>query len=72
VETLHSNRAVTPEEGSAETLVRGVNRLRFGRPRNRGFIPDRDKIFISFLRASRPALGPTEPPNEWVPAGTLS
>lgn len=72
METLHSNRAVTPEEGSSETLVRGVNRLRFGRPRSRGFIPDRDKILISFLRAYRPALGPTEPPNEWVPTGTLS
>jgi len=66
VETLHSNRALTPEEGYAETLVREVNSLRFGRPRNRGSVPDRDKIFISFLRASRPALGPTEPPNEWV------
>ena len=72
METLHLKRALSPEKGSAETLVRGVNRLRFGRPRNRGSILDRDKIFISFLRASRPAQGPSEPPIEWVPAGTLS
>jgi hypothetical protein len=36
----------------------------------RGSIPGRDKIFL-FSIASRPALGPTQRPIQWVP-GALS
>jgi hypothetical protein len=34
----------------------------------RGSIPDRCKIFL-FSKTSRPAVGPTQPPTQWVPGG---
>jgi hypothetical protein len=42
-----------------------------GRPGDRGSIPGRGEIFFSVARVSRPALGPTQPPVQWVP-GVLS
>jgi hypothetical protein len=40
--------------------------LRPGRPRGRSSSPGRVKIFL-FSTASRPVLGPTQPPIQWVP-----
>jgi hypothetical protein len=39
--------------------------LRAGRPRSPGSIPCRDRGF--FWSQSRPALGPTYPPIQWIP-----
>jgi hypothetical protein len=44
--------------------------LRAGRPRGRSSSPDRLKNFL-FSMTSRPALGSTQPPIQWVP-GALS
>jgi hypothetical protein len=41
-----------------------------GRPGDRGSIPGGDKGFFLYP-VSRPALGPTQPPVQWVP-GVLS
>jgi hypothetical protein len=38
---------------------------------DRDSIPDRGRGFFFFVSASRPALGPTQPPIQWVP-GVLS
>jgi hypothetical protein len=46
------------------------NWLRTGRPDDRSSIPGRGKGFF-LLPLSRPALGPTQPPVQWVP-GVLS
>jgi hypothetical protein len=40
--------------------------LRTGRPRGRSSSPGRVKNFL-FSTSSRPALGPTQPPFQWVP-----
>jgi hypothetical protein len=50
------------------SCVRGVSKG-YGLD-GRGWIPGRGKIFL-FSTASRPVLGPTQPPIQWVP-GTLS
>jgi hypothetical protein len=34
---------------------------------DRGSIPGRGKGFFSLASVSRPALGPTQPPVQWVP-----
>jgi hypothetical protein len=34
---------------------------------DRGSIPDRGRIFFPFATASRPTVGPTQPPIQWVP-----
>jgi hypothetical protein len=44
--------------------------LRVGRPRGRSSSPGRVKNFL-FSTSSRPALGSTQPPIQWVP-GALS
>jgi hypothetical protein len=44
--------------------------LRAGRPRGRSSNPGRSKNFL-FSTSSRPALGPTQTPIQWVP-GVLS
>jgi hypothetical protein len=45
--------------------------LRAGRPGDRGSIPGRGKRFFLLSSVSGPALGPTQPPVQWVP-GVLS
>jgi hypothetical protein len=47
-----------------------INWLRTGRPRGRSSSPGRGKIFL-LSTSTRPVLGPTQPPIEWVP-GALS
>jgi hypothetical protein len=49
-----------------DNLVGIVFRLMAGPPRNHVFIPGRGKRVISSHKACRPALGPIEPPTEWV------
>jgi hypothetical protein len=43
-----------------------IDRLRTGRPRCRSSSPGRVKNFL-FSKLSRPALGSTQPPIQWVP-----
>ena len=46
-----------------------ISRSRAGQPDFRGSILGRGKKkIIWFFKASRPALGPTQPPIEWIPA----
>jgi hypothetical protein len=45
--------------------------LRAGRPDDRGSIPGRGKGIFPLSSVSRPALGPTQRPVQWVP-GVLS
>jgi hypothetical protein len=45
--------------------------LRAGRPGDRGSIPGRGKRIFPLASVSRPALGSTQPPVQWVP-GVLS
>jgi hypothetical protein len=49
-----------------EWLSRYSDWLRAGRPRGRSSSPGRVKNF-HFSISSRPALGPTQPPIQWVP-----
>jgi hypothetical protein len=46
-------------------------RLRAGRPGDRGLIPGRGEWTFPVTSVSRPALGSTQPPVQWVP-GVLS
>jgi hypothetical protein len=48
-----------------------VQRPRTGRPGDRGSIPGRVKSIFPLASVSRPALGPTQPPVQWV-SGVLS
>jgi hypothetical protein len=41
--------------------------LRAGRPGDRDSIPGRGERIFSQASVSRPALGPTQPPVQWVP-----
>jgi len=45
--------------------------LRAGRPGDRGSIPGKGQRIFPLISVSRPALGPTQPPVQWVP-GVLS
>jgi hypothetical protein len=38
-----------------------------GRPSDRGSIPGRGERIFPLTSATRPALGPTQPPAQWVP-----
>jgi hypothetical protein len=42
--------------------------LRTGRPGDIGSIPGKDERIFPLASVSRPALGPTQPPVQWVPA----
>jgi hypothetical protein len=42
-----------------------------GRPGDRGSIPGRGEMIFPLTSVSRPALGPTQPPVQWV-LGVLS
>jgi hypothetical protein len=46
---------------------RGAGLAQAGRPGDRGSIPGRGKGFFPLTSVSRPALGPTQPPVQWVP-----
>jgi hypothetical protein len=49
---------------SRDSSVGITTSLRAGRPRIRGSIPDRGKRLFSIT--SRPVLGPTQPPIQWI------
>jgi hypothetical protein len=55
---------------TSNLLSRDSDWLRAGRPRGRSSCPGRVKNFL-FCTLSRPALGSTQPPIQWVP-GALS
>jgi hypothetical protein len=55
--------ATTRFEQKSGWLSRYTNKLQAGRP---GFDSQQRKIFL-FSTASRQALGPTQPPIQWVP-----
>jgi hypothetical protein len=61
---MNGNR-VTRESGSS---VSGVW-LRAGRPGHWVSIPGRGETNIPRASVSRPALGPNQPPVQWVPVG---
>jgi hypothetical protein len=61
----HYNHLLEP--GSSVSIVSDYGA---GRPFDRGTIPGRGKGFF-LCPVSRPALGPTQPPVQWVP-GVLS
>jgi hypothetical protein len=56
--------------GLGVTCSRYIDSLRTGRPRGQISSPSRVKDFL-FSTSSRPALGSSQPPIQWVP-GTLS
>jgi hypothetical protein len=53
--------------GSSVGIATGYGLDRSGRPRGLSSSPGRVKNFL-FSTTSRPALWPTQPPNQWVPA----
>jgi len=57
-----SNESVQPLSRSSSVSI--VNRLRAGRP---GFDSRQKQKFHLFSTSSRPTLGPTQPPTQWVP-----
>jgi hypothetical protein len=56
------------EPGSSGSIVSGYGA---GRPGHRSSIPGRGESIFPLSSVSRPALGPTQPPVQWVP-GVLS
>ena len=54
------------ERSSRCIVVSTVTRLRTGQLRNRSSNPGKSKILVSSPKESRPALGPTEPPVQWI------
>jgi hypothetical protein len=63
-------RTLIPRSSSPYSIRKGSDWLQAGRPRGRNSSPDRVKNFL-FSKSSRPTLGPTQPPIQWVP-GALS
>jgi hypothetical protein len=45
--------------------------LRAGRPKGRSSSPSRGKVFF-LSTTSRPVLGPTQPPIQWVPGALFT
>jgi hypothetical protein len=74
-DTLRSSKGIIrsvliPHHVATLLLLRYSDWLRAGRLRGRSSIPGGGKNF-HFPTSSRPTLGPTQPPIQWVP-GTLS
>jgi hypothetical protein len=63
-------RCYIPEDSNFHSHRRYSDWLRAGRPRGRSSSPGKGKTCL-FSTSSRPVLGPTQPPIQWVP-GALS